>query len=78
MEQNIQNSVNTASFENSGNIDDIIDEKMSHIKNKESETLSDRIDNYTFGNDVRIGYNFTNLDKDEKKAQKEKKIKMIN
>ena len=75
MEQNIQNSVNTASFENSGNIDDKIDEKMSHIKNKESETLSDRIDNYTFGNDVRIGYNFTNLDKDEKKSSKRKENK---
>ena len=75
VENNIQNSINTASFENSGNIDDKIDEKMSHIKNKESEVLSEQeksIDNYTFGNEVRIGYNFSNIDKDDKKSSKRK------
>ena len=78
VENDIQNSINTASFENGGNIDDKIDEKMSHIKNKESEVLSEQeksIDNYTFGNEVRIGYNFSNIDKDEKKSSKRKENK---
>ena len=75
IENNIKSSVLTASFENTGNIDDKISEKMSHVKNKESDILSEHeksIDNYTFGNDVRIGYNFTDIDKDEKKSSKRK------
>jgi hypothetical protein len=75
LENNVQNSVNTASFENGGNIDDKIDEKMSHIKNKESDVLSEKeknIDNYSFGNEARIEFSFNNIDKDEKKSSKRK------
>lgn len=76
MKNNIQNSVNTASFENSGNIDDKIDEKMSQIKG--SEILSEvekSIDNYTFGKELRFGNKFNNIDKDEKLSSKRKESK---
>ena len=81
IDNSIQNSANTASFENGGNIDDKIDEKLSHIKNKESGVLSEKeksIDNYTFGNDVRIGYNFSNIEKNETKSSKRKEKKNNN
>ena len=48
---------------------------MSHIKNKESDVLSEKeknIDNYSFGNEARIEFSFNNIDKDEKKSSKRK------
>ena len=81
IDNSIQNSVNTASFGNGGNIDDKIDEKLSHIKNKESGAFSEKeksIDNYTFGNDIRIGYSFSNIDKEEIKSSKRKENKNNN
>ena len=85
MKNNILDTEGTADFDNdkndTKNIDDKLEEKIKSLKSIEENDMSDReksIDNYTFGMDIKIGYNFdkndSNKDKEEESKRKENKI----